>query len=199
MAAPISKVGLAAVAAGGAVAYTLASASFYTISSGSKAVVLANDEGAKPTIVDEGMHFKSPFSSGLVITEYSLRPALHSLNVATKSVDDQDVKVQVEVLCQLDDEKLLGIYNMRLTPEGIAGNVIPRGITAATSEIVSESTAAQLEDAGNKTFRGPAFVKKKVCEHASQLLENFGVKVVDCKVQSIKCITSGGSNKPKPL
>lgn len=36
MAAPISKVGLAAVAAGGAVAYTLASASFYTISSGSK-------------------------------------------------------------------------------------------------------------------------------------------------------------------
>ena len=113
MAAPISKVGLAAVAAGGAVAYTLASASFYTISSGSKvsqrgprlnvlvfflvsshnnfltfspsllllqAVVLANDEGAKPTIVDEGMHFKSPFSSGLVITEYSLRPALHSVS-----------------------------------------------------------------------------------------------------------------------
>lgn len=70
-------------------------------------------------------------SSTIAVPPSPRRLLLHNeqLNVATKSVDDQDVKVQVEVLCQLDDEKLLGIYNMRLTPEGIAGNVIPRGMS----------------------------------------------------------------------
>ena len=78
------------------------------------------------------------------------------------------------------------IFVIQFRPEGIKTHIIPRGIDAATSEIVSESTAAQLLDTADKTFRGPDFVKKKVCEHSAYLLENFGVKVEDCKVTSIK-------------